>query len=108
MDENEAPNTKSAICRDWDRGYCYRGSECKFAHGDYQVTSSHSPQDIQLRGRPLPRQICWQWLRGKCDRGYLCEYRHADVDYSQVYISVSTSGDHCFSILSLPTAEHIG
>ena len=59
-------------CRDFTRGYCSRGQECKFAH-----TRSGSSDAKRKERPPLIPGYCAQWISyGKCLRDK-CDYKHA-------------------------------
>ena len=59
-------------CRDFARGYCSRGQECKFAH------TRNGSSDAKRKERPpLIPGYCAQWISyGKCLRDK-CDYKHA-------------------------------
>ena len=59
-------------CRDFARGYCSRGQECKFAH-----TRTGSSDAKRKERPPLIPGYCAQWVAyGKCMRDK-CDYKHA-------------------------------
>ena len=59
-------------CRDFTRGYCSRGQECKFAH-----TRTGSSDAKRKERPPLIPGYCAQWISyGKCMRDK-CDYKHA-------------------------------
>ena len=58
--------------RDFARGYCSRGQECKFAH-----TRTVSSDTKRKERPPLILAYCAQWISyGKCLRDK-CDYKHA-------------------------------
>ena len=51
---DEGPRYKTTICRNWQQGYCKRGDQCGFAHGNEE-----------LRQPP----VCKYWKTGDCKKG---------------------------------------
>jgi len=60
-------NTKSEICRDFNRGVCTRGRSCPFKHQRLNGTSEG--------------EICRDFQRGSCPRGADCPYYHPKSNF---------------------------
>ena len=53
---------KPIRCRHWARGYCERGTDCKFAH----------------TGNAGDHFECRYYARGNCLRGTMCDFKHSE------------------------------
>jgi hypothetical protein len=42
---SEYSSSNRDMCRDWDRGYCARGAECKFSHNPLPAAAAAYPRD---------------------------------------------------------------
>lgn len=97
------------ICRDFARGRCNFGNDCRFVHTDPRITGPgpdensrfpHSlddepgeeqPRDDEARELPqpparLPHEICRDFLRGRCKFGSSCRFSHTNpLDASSPY-----------------------
>ncbi|XP_022090699.1 uncharacterized protein LOC110979315 [Acanthaster planci] len=63
--ESEANGSNTQVCREYLRGECDRGSNCKFSHPDLKEGSNE-----------MKDKICRDYLRDECSRGDRCIFQH--------------------------------
>ena len=68
--EESAPGGgKTSVCRDYMRGSCARGAECKFSHSDTSKVSTD-----------YSKRVCRAFKKGECKFGSGCLYAHAEKE----------------------------
>jgi len=72
------------LCRDYNKGTCFRGGRCKFAH----------PKDEDLEGKRIP--FCKDFRYSTC-RFRDCLYVHAPELLEKEYLSTGESGHVLFT-----------
>jgi len=123
----------AGLCRDWVRGRCNFGTECRFTHaspeeqGGYEESEPDLEQDdsMQLEERPppwreghsrntqdaehaSPEEICVDFRRGACKFGNTCKYIHGteDINLPIVRVPRSASSNH-LRIASQDNRPHV-
>jgi hypothetical protein len=62
-------NGQVPVCYHWQRGYCERGPDCKFAHPTEHLEG-------QQTVTPKRKDTCRHWQRGHCALGDNCKFAH--------------------------------
>mmetsp|Transcript_2969 Transcript_2969/g.6740 ORF Transcript_2969/g.6740 Transcript_2969/m.6740 type:complete len:335 (-) Transcript_2969:188-1192(-) len=80
-----AATTKRTLCKFFQEGYCERGTECGFAHGEHEIgqivvgagagKASGGPQRVTVK-----RTFCKHFQEGNCQRGASCGFAHSEAD----------------------------
>eukprot|EP00955_Chlamydomonas_euryale_P051387 354859-Chlamydomonas_euryale.AAC.9 len=63
----------NAICYDFVKGVCQRGSECRYSHDLSLIARTARGGGNHLRSG----EVCYDYLRGRCTRGTSCKYLHS-------------------------------
>lgn len=73
MTFNEAAaKYKTEICTNWVSGHCQYGTNCLFAHGDYEMRRKAVPKNYKTK-------FCINILRtGWCPYGTRCQFLHKE------------------------------
>ena len=65
------PSQEKQVCRDFLKGKCKRGDECKFLHRPRSKSPNPPKKKIQA--------TCNFWKLGKCQKGDKCRFLHKDL-----------------------------
>lgn len=63
----------NAICYDFVKGVCQRGSECRYSHDLSLIARTARGGVSHVRSG----EVCYDYLRGRCTRGSSCKYSHS-------------------------------
>ena len=71
-----SPHMKDVVCKHYEKGWCRKGSACKFHHGNLPDSASRTAEGDRER-KVEGRKICPHFLKGNCRRGVNCGYIHS-------------------------------
>eukprot|EP00049_Salpingoeca_infusionum_P010400 m.177787 g.177787 ORF g.177787 m.177787 type:complete len:360 (+) comp14635_c1_seq2:619-1698(+) len=68
--QGSTDRSNAPVCYHWQRGFCERGTACKFAHPLGELTEN------QQTVTPKRKDTCRHWQRGHCALGKACKFAH--------------------------------
>lgn len=89
-DHGGADRYKTRLCRHYADGFCHRGENCTFAHGEYEISydegagkgdASVSWSKGVKGGTSFKTKLCSNHMQeGYCRRGESCSFAHGEMD----------------------------
>jgi hypothetical protein len=96
---------EAQICREFRKGWCFRGELCLYLHDGQQGTQSGT-SIASPTSSPLPSthktkgiksdQICYQFKVGTCTRGADCKFSHISLENTQLKKELKSDGKQRF------------